>query len=210
MTSKPIDPFNAKIQSLCERFGRAQAQAQERDPAESKLELEKLLVEANKLGLAAPDILWGLGCMSDHLRDFPAAIAYCRKALELDPVSPPYRRSWSIVVNRVKEAILDESRKTDDPELLTLCRLLANNGAADEAVHARHARLLLAAGNVAEARCLLEALVKLSPGSIEALGVLADIASATGDEELAGRVGTAANTARPELPLISTQPEAQA
>ncbi len=95
------------------------------------------------------------------------------------------------------EAILDESRPLDDPEVLTLCRLLASNGAADEAVHARHARFLVAAGNLSEARAVLEAVLKLSPGSPEALAVLAEIAAATDDDDLAGRVRAAAMRSGP-------------
>ena len=207
----PFTAFHPKVQGLCERFERAQQRSQERTPSESRDDLQKLLSEANKLGLAAPDILWGLGCMSDHLRDFSAALAYCRKALDIDPLSPSYRRSWSIVVGRVREAIVDESRPVDDPELLTLCRLLATSGASDEAVHARYARLLAASGNVAEAQAVLEAVLKLSPCSAEALAVLAEIAAATDDHDLAGRVRAAAmKTAQLDLPLASTLPEAQA
>jgi tetratricopeptide (TPR) repeat protein len=208
--TRTSNPFHPKIQGLCERFGRVQAQGQERAPGESRTELEQLLLEANALGLTAPDILWCLGCVCDQMRDFPAAISYCRKALGIDPLSPSYRRSWTIVVTRVREAILDESRLLDDPELLTLYRLLASNGAADEAVHARHARLLVAAGNVGEARAVVEAVLKLSPGSPEALAVLAEIAAATDDDDLAGRVRAAMKTAQPEFPLLASQPEAQA
>jgi Tfp pilus assembly protein PilF len=90
-------------------------------------------------------------------------------------------------------------------------RLLASNGAGDEAVHARHARLLVASGNVAEARAILEAVLKLAPGSPEALAVLAEIAAATDDDDLARRVRAAAmKFADPGLPLGSTQPEARA
>jgi tetratricopeptide (TPR) repeat protein len=209
--TQPPNLFHPKVQGLCERLARAQQQSQDRPPAEVRDELLQILAEANALGLPGPDILWGLGCVSDHLSDFPAALAYCRRALEFDPLSPSYRRSWSIVIGRVREAVWDESRQVDDPELLTLCRLLASNGAADEAIHARQARLLVAAGNVAEARALLEALLRLAPGSPEALAVLAEIAAVTGDDDLAGQVKAAAmRTAQGELPLALTQPEAQA
>jgi tetratricopeptide (TPR) repeat protein len=211
MTRPPTNPFHPKVRGLCERLARAQQPSQERPPAEVRDELLQILADANNLGLPAPDIVWGLGCLSDHLGDFPAAIAYCRKALELDPLSPSYRRSWSIVIGRVREAVLEESRPPDDPELLTLCRLLASHGAADEAVHARHARLLVAAGNGAEAQALLEAVLKLSPCSGEALAVLAEIAAANDDDDLAGRVRAAAMSSRqPNLPLALTQPKAQA
>ena len=117
MTRLLSNPFHPKVEGLCKRFGKAQQQSQERPPAELRDELVRLLVEANNLGLAAPDVIWALGCVNDHLGDFPAALAYCRKALDIDPLSPSYRRSWSIVVGRVREAILDESRPPDDPEL---------------------------------------------------------------------------------------------
>jgi tetratricopeptide (TPR) repeat protein len=211
MTQPPCNPFNPKILNLCERFERAQQRSQERAPAESRRELELLLVEANQLGLAAPDILWGLGCVSDHLRDFPAAIAYCRRALEFDAISPSYRRSWEIVVGRVRETILDGSRPLDDPEVGALCRLLVSHGAANDAVHARYARLLVAAGNLTEAQAILKAILKLSPASPEALAVLGQIAAATNDDDLAGRVRAAAmRSEQLDLPLALTQPEAQA
>ena len=211
MTRTSTNPFNPKIVNLCESLARAQRQCQERPPAESREELEKILLEAGKLGLAAPDVLWALAVVNDNLGDLPAALGYCKKALQFDPLSVSYRQSWAIIVRRLTEAVLDESRPLDDPEPLALCRLLASHGAADEAVHTRHARLLLGAGNVAEARAVLEAVLKLSPGSPEALAVLAEIAAAANDDELAGRVRAAAmRSAQLDLPLALTQPEAQA
>jgi len=53
--------------------------------------------------------------------------------------------------------------------------------------------------------------VKLSPGSVEALAILGQIAATTQDEELAERVKLATlNATEAVLPLTSTQPEAQA
>jgi tetratricopeptide (TPR) repeat protein len=210
MTRPASNPFHPKVQALCDRLTRVQQQSHERPPVESREDLQKILIEARNLGLTGPDILWGLAVVNDNIGDFSAALGYCRQALESDPLSVAYRQSWAIIVRRVREAILDESRPLGDPELPQLCRLLASSGASDEAVHARHARLLLAAGSVAEARAILEAVLKLSPGSAEPLALLAEIAAATDDDDLAGRVRAAMRTAHLDLPLASTQPEAQA
>jgi hypothetical protein len=209
--SRPPSPFDPRIERICERVARAQGEYQERAFAEAREELQGLLSEARSLGLAAPDILWGLGCCADSLHDFPSAISYCRMALEIDPLSPSYRRSWAIVVGRVRAAILSEDRPLDDSELLTLCRLLTSNGAADEAVHLRLAKVLLMIGDIEEAKALVLAVSRLSPNSCEALALLAHLAVITEDEELAERVNAmVTKPEQPDLPIFIAKPMAQA
>ena len=208
MTRQP-NPFDPRVEKVCERIASAQGQYQERAFGEARAELLQLFEEAKSLGLAGGDIVWGLGCCADSLHDFPAAIAYCRKALEIDPLSPSYRRSWGIVVGRVRAALLDEARPLDDSETLTLCRLLAQHGVADVPVHLRHARVLLRTGNVAEAKAVAMALGKLAPFS-EVWAVLAHIALVADDEELAEYVnGAVMRGEATGLPFVNSQPMAQ-
>ncbi len=208
MTRHP-NPFDPRVEKVCERIASAQATYQQRGFSEAREEFLELFEEAKSLGLAAPDVIWGLGCCADSLHDFPAAIAYVRRALELDPVSVSYRRSWAVVVGRVRAAILDEARPLDDSETLTLCRLLAQHGAADVAVHLRYARVLLKTGNVAEAKAVAMAVSKLSPFS-EVWAVLAHIALVSDDEDLAEYVNNAVtNGDATGLPFV-TSPMAQA
>jgi hypothetical protein len=209
MTRQP-NPFDARIENVCERIASAQATYQQRGFSEAREEFLELFEEAKSLGLSGGDIILGLGCCSDSLRDFPAAIAYCRKALEIDPLSPSYRRSWGIVVGRIRAAILDEARPLDDAETLTLCRLLAQHGAADVPVHLRHARVLLKTGNVAEAKAVAMALAKLAPFS-EVWAVLAHIALVSDDGPLAEYVNNSVTSGEATgLPFVTSQPMAQA
>ncbi len=209
MTRQP-NPFDPRIEKVCERIAKAQSRYGERAFGEARDELIELFDEAKSLGLAGGDIVWGLGCCADSLHDFPAAIAYCRKALEIDPLSPSYRRSWGIVAGRVREAILDEARPLDDAETLTLCRLLASNGAADVVVHLRYARVLLKTGNVAEAKAVAMAVSKLAPVS-EVWAVLAHIALVSDDGPLAEYVNNAVTSGEATgLPFVTSQPMAQA
>ncbi len=204
------NPFDPRIEKVCERISNAQTMYQQRGFSEARDEFLELFEEAKNLGLSGGDIVWGLGCCSDSLHDFPSAIAYCRKALEIDPLSPSYRRSFAIVVGRVRAAILDEARPLDDSETLTLCRLLAQYGSADAAVHLRHARVLLKTGNVAEAKAVAMAVSKLSPLS-EVWAVLAHIALISDDGPLAEYVNNAVTSGEATgLPFVTSQPMAQA
>ncbi len=209
MTRQP-NPFEPKVEKICERISNAQSRYGERAFGEARDEFLELYEEAKSLGLAGGDIVWGLGCCADSLHDFPAAIAYCRKALEIDPLSPSYRRSWGIVAGRVRAAVLDEARPLDDAETLTLCRLLAQHGAADVAVHLRYARVLLKTGNIAEAKAVALAVARLSPFS-EVWTVLAHIALISDDGPLAEFVNNAVTSGEATvLPFVTSQPMAQA
>ncbi len=148
---------------------------------------EQALAAAARLGLVAPDACWLTAVAADNERDLEAAVRFARRALQADPTSPAYRRSFDVIRRRVREALLDDKLALGDAGVPGLHALAVDANAADEACHLRLAHYLLAAGRLDEARAVLASVTLLNPGSIDAWVLLSQTASSAEDDELSGR-----------------------
>ena len=196
------------LQRLSEEVARAQGLVSQGEYPEARQAFLQCMQETRRLGVASGDVLWGLAIVSDHLSAFDDAIRYCRLALETDPLSPSYRRSWAVIGRRIREALLTGSRgeaKTPD-----LHRLAVEAGVADDQAHLRLARHLLEQGRLDHARSFLEAFTTLSPSCNEAWVLLADIGRRTGDDGLTERCALAMGTKVTTSGGWSLQPAADA
>jgi hypothetical protein len=181
-----LSPRSPKVVQLAEELGRAQRLGQENQNDEAHAICLRLIPEAEALGLVSSELFWSAAAVADRLGDFPLAVELCGRAMEADPLAPSVRNSWGIILRRVREALLDESRKVDDFEVPKLYTLLADVGGADESCHVRFAAYLVAASKAGEARSLLTALLKLYPKSLDGWTLLAQVAEPGDLERLKG------------------------
>jgi hypothetical protein len=202
-----ISLADPRFQYLSDAVVQAQSLVSQGEYPEAKRTFLDCLRETERLGVVSGDVLWGLAVVSDYLGEFGDAVRYCRTALESDPLSPSYRRSWAVISRRVREALLDASRPESNPAIPQLHAAAVEAGVADDDSRLRVARHFVVTGRVEHARHFLEALTTLSPGCSEAWLMLADIGMKIGDEQLVERCVIAVGR-RPEL--LPTQSQAEA
>jgi hypothetical protein len=116
-------------------------------------------------------------------------------AIAKDPLAVPFRHSFDLITGRIKAALADAERASDDPSTPRLYALLQRAGEADVGAHLAMARYNLATGKPEQARALVDAVTLLHAGSREAWEMKATIAGATGD-------ATAAEQARLEAAAL--------
>jgi tetratricopeptide (TPR) repeat protein len=149
--------------------------------------LHQVLGETKRLGLDAPDAHWGIAAAHDLLGEYADALHHIQWAVELDGLSPAYRRSLGIIVGHIREALLSDKRPLFDPETRGSYRLLQGANAADVHCHVRFGAFLVATKRYDEAREHLLAVAQLAPQANEAWVLLSQIAMATDDEVLASQ-----------------------
>ncbi|MGC4114234.1 MAG: tetratricopeptide repeat protein [Myxococcales bacterium] len=129
-------------------------------------------------GQRSSHVLWLLAVTCDFLDDLPQALHYAEQAVDLDPASPALRRSYEIVVERLRTAV-GEARPGDE-ETPKLYELLIRADEADAGSHLAMARWHAESGNPAEAWRVLEALTVLAPSHREAWSLKATVARTLG------------------------------
>jgi hypothetical protein len=192
MKFSPADP---RLQNLSDEVSRAQSLISKGEYPDGKRVFLDCLQATRDLKLSSGDVYWGLAVVSDYLSAFGDALLYCRQALETDPLSPSYRRSWAVIGRRIREELLTGSPR--DQRIPELHKLAVEAGVADDQVHLRFARHLLEQGKLDHARAFLEALTALSPSCSEAWVLLADLGLKTGDEALSERCALAIGSCSP-------------
>jgi tetratricopeptide (TPR) repeat protein len=140
--------------------------------------LERAHAYCTDEGLRSAHVLWLLAVTCDFLDDLPQALQYAEQAIELDPASPALRRSYEIVVDRLRIAVSEA--KPDDVETPRLYELLLRVEEADVASHLAMARWHAEAGDPAAAWRVLEALTVLAPSHREAWSLKARVARTLG------------------------------
>jgi Flp pilus assembly protein TadD len=103
--------------------------------------------------------------------------------MQLDPISPPFRRSRAIIVARVRRTLLDADARA--PIIPEYAALLEEAGEADEhvlfALAVHHAVL----GQSRVALAVLDKLVVLAPDNGEVWRMKGDVHSQYGEHDLA-------------------------
>ena len=187
---KTPSPSTATLERLANQIQMAAELTGRGEPAQAVTTLERVIAEAKRHGLTAPDAEWALCIALDNLNDLPGAFAHIQKALAFDPLSPSYRRSFHVLVNRVKEALLSEDRPPFDPEVPKFYELLQGANVADVLCHVRFGAFLVATKRYDEAKEHLLAAAQLAPHATEAWVLLSQVAMATDDEVLASHVSS--------------------
>lgn len=159
-------------------------------------------------GVRSAHVLWHLAIACDYLGDGEMAYENIREALDLDPISIPFWKSYRIIVERMQTTLTDDSRPADDPLRPRLYNLLVTANEVTLPCHVAIARYHRATGKVDEAVRMLEALTLLHPAYLPAWRELARAAEAAGRQELVDRAETqaillGADTERPFTPLLA-------
>jgi tetratricopeptide (TPR) repeat protein len=171
----------SKIEKMVAEMRRAQDLVQE-DKAEEALGVYRgLLAEARKMGHEPGYLHYAIAVALDDAGDLEKAFEEITMAIGKDPLCLPFRRSFEVIVGRIRSALADPKRAVDDASTPRLYALLVRGDAADVASHAAMARHLLATGKGGEARALADALTRLHPASLEVWELAGAVAHALGD-----------------------------
>ncbi|MGI5863848.1 MAG: hypothetical protein ACOX6T_17580 [Myxococcales bacterium] len=164
------------------------------------LEIE---ADVQRASIRSAHLHWLLGITLDNLGDLPMALLHIEKAIELDPLSVPFHRSFDIVVNRIRAALLAPGRDPGDASTPRLHELLVLSGEADADCHVAMARHHAHAGELEEAMRLLAAVTTLDPLHREAWALTSALARKAGDAELAERadIEAAATSGKAPVPF---------
>lgn len=159
-------------------------------------------------GLRSPHVLWHLSIACDYLGDSEMAYENIREALELDPVSIPFWKSYRIIIERMQSTLADTTRPPDDPLRLRLYNLLVTANEVTLPCHVAVARYHRTTGRADESVRMLEALTLLHPAYAPAWRELANAAHAAGREELVERaemhaIMLGAEKEQPFLPVLA-------
>ncbi len=176
------DALSEAAEALRTRLVRLREQLDAGEHAEARRGLAALRAECLRAGLASAHLSWMMAAACDGLGEWEAALTHAREALDQDPLALPYRRSYALILEHVREALADEDRTAGDPTTPRLYALLVEAGTVDAASHLAMARWHLHHGEPAGARRILEALVTLSPSHGAAWQLLAESSRAMGDE----------------------------
>ena len=183
---------DARVQRMLQDMRRAYDLTQERKPEEALELYRALLGEAQGLTLESAHLLWALAVAADYSGELEMAFDYIVRAIEKDPLAPPFRNSFELIARRLRAALAAPERARDDASTPRLYELLARAGEADVASHLAMARHLAATGAPEKATELARAVVLLYPAAREAWLCAAELARAQGDAEAATRYGAEA------------------
>lgn len=175
-----------ELQAIQELISRAEAAFDRGNHAEAREQLLSARALAAEAGLSSGFLVWRLCVVSDLLNDWRTAMKLAKEAILLDPLALPFRRSLRIVLDKLRQQLLDvAARANAADELEPLYEALILEGAADDKVHVALAGHLLRKGDAAGALRLTNAVTLLSPACSEAWRVKAQACRALGDEPAA-------------------------
>lgn len=179
-----LDP---RLKQLLTEMSRAKELVEEEDFAGARDSYARLRQRCQRLGLRSAHVAWRLAAVCDALGDFEAALSYAREATELDPLALPYQRSYDLVIDRIRQALGDERRATDDPTTPRLYELLSRAGEGDARSHLAMARFLRHGGDALAAMRLLDAVTIVAPAFRPAWVEKAQVARLLGRNDDAAR-----------------------
>jgi tetratricopeptide (TPR) repeat protein len=134
-------------------------------------------------GVASPHVCWLLAVLCDDLGELEEAFNHITEATALDPLEPGITRSFGIITDRLRRALIDPERDPADESTPRLHGMLVQAGKADELAHIAMARHLAEVGKADEALALLDAVVLLAPGCRDAWVAKSTIAKNLGRHE---------------------------
>jgi len=197
------------LQSLLDAIRRA-LETERTKPEAAVLSLRGVLSEALRQGVESAYLRYVLAQALDHHGELEMAFDEIKKAMKLDPLALPIRHAFQELAGRIRASLTHPNRAADDPEVPRLYTLLLEAGEADLPAHLTMVRFELATGRLAEARARVEAVTRLFPAHREAWALLAQVARAQGETDVAAKADTEAATAVARDPLFGVMGQAKA
>jgi tetratricopeptide (TPR) repeat protein len=164
-------------------LARLHEHGERREYEEARKLAENITAGLARVGLGSAHISWVRAVLFDYLGELEQAFRLAMEAITLDPVEPNYEKSFCIIVDKLRRALLDPERDPADESTPRLHAMLVQAGKADDLVHVALARHLAEVGKGEEALTVLDAVVRLSPVCGDAWTVKAVIARDLGREE---------------------------
>lgn len=171
--------------SLIADMERARNQVEREEYPDAAAALLKLRAELARQGMRSAHVSWSLAVVADCQGEHEQAFNYIREALELDPLSLPYGRSYDLIVENIRKTVGNETTAPTSPDTPRLYELLVRVNETDAACHLSMARWHFKAGAPQAAMRLLDALTTLAPASLPAWMLKAEVARAMGEFEIA-------------------------
>ena len=197
------------LQSLLDAIRRA-LETERTKPEAAVLSLRGVLSEALRQGVESAYLRYVLAQALDQHGELEMAFDEIKKAMKLDPLALPIRHAFQELAGRIRASLTHPNRAADDPEVPRLYTLLLEAGEADLPAHLTMVRFELATGRLAEARARVEAVTRLFPAHREAWALLAQVARAQGETDVAAKADTEAATAVARDPLFGVMGQAKA
>jgi hypothetical protein len=187
---KPLDATTRS--TLADGLQQLERLTEARDLDAAQALADNLITAVRRAGINSACLAWLRAIVTDLRGDPLQALHLIEEALAVDPIAPPFLNSRAVIVRRLREALCRPDREAADPETLTLWNTLAHAGAADDSCHLALVRHHVAKGNDLEALRLLDAVTTLSPASVEAWAMKAQVATRLGDIPLASEASAEA------------------
>lgn len=192
---------DSKLKTVLADLGRAQECIDHEEYGDAKAILDRVRAWCEREQIRSGHVSWLLAIVSDYLDDLPLALRHVEEALECDPISPSFHRSFEIVTDRIRRTLADPGRPPDDPLTPRLYELLARLGEADVPSHLAMARFQAHRGEAEAALRLVEAVTVLFPGQREPWLLKAALARNLGREPQAREAEFEAAALAAPLPL---------
>jgi tetratricopeptide (TPR) repeat protein len=153
------------------------------EPRRAREVLLRAKVAAVAAGIESATLMWACAATADYLQDAAAAMKYSAVAVRLDPLSPAFRRSRAIIIERVRRTLIEaDPRAAIIPEFVAL---LAEAGLEDAdvlfALAVHHAVL----GDAQAALLVLDRLVVLAPDNMDVWRMKSDLHARRAEHHLA-------------------------
>ncbi|MCC6334293.1 MAG: hypothetical protein IT380_09935 [Myxococcales bacterium] len=172
--------------------------------------LGQVELQVAQAGIESPHLAWLRAIAEDNRSDYEAALTSIQRAIAMDPVAPPFRHSFKVIAAHIREALGEQQGREPLPSTPKLWEVLTRAGEADDGVHLALARHHLAGGVPLEALRVLKAVTTLSPGNIDAWGLLLRVAIKLDDAEVIAeaRLKSAVVGASPQTFLVTETADA--
>jgi hypothetical protein len=144
------------------------------------LEIRKVRLESQDSGYTAYLLAICYDVMEDHLM----AARYIDEALTRDSLATPYHESFGIIMDRIRDALANPTRKPNDSSTPKLYEILTRAREADTDSHLAMAEYLMHQKDLEGALRILRAVIVLDCGSRKAWGVTMRAARLAGDATL--------------------------
>lgn len=101
-------------EKLLRDLARAQELTEQDKFAEAREVFQQVRTAAHKQGIRSGHVAWGMAIACDYEGDLETAMQHILEALELDPLAGPFNRSFDIIAEHIRQALVADDRAPDD------------------------------------------------------------------------------------------------
>jgi hypothetical protein len=176
--------------ALLADMGKVHGMVERQQYDEAKKLAENVAARCYRAGVSSAHVSWALAVIADYQGDAEGAFKNVMEAVQMDPLEPNIVRSFDIITDRLRAALLDPERDVAEEFTARLHAMLVQAGKADDLAHVAMARHLAATGKDGEAMKLLDAVTTLFPSCRDAWVAKASVAKKLGltDDALAAEM----------------------